>query len=190
MRQNAERRTALLNAAIDLLADQGARNLTFRAVDERAGVPTGTASNYFANRDTLLAQAAGHVHVRLAPPADELTTMQAGPRDREVVRRGMHSLFARVSHDRAGYLALLELRLEATRRPELRQILMDTVGRAIHENLRFHVAGGYPGGQAAVTALYLAMSGLIVEHLTLPEAWQHTTFEALVDQLVEQIVPG
>ncbi|RNL85719.1 TetR/AcrR family transcriptional regulator [Halostreptopolyspora alba] len=189
MRQNTVRRRALLDAAIDVLADQGARNLTFRAVDARAGVPTGTTSNYFANRDALLAQGAAHVHVRLAPGEDELAEMGATAPTREVVREAMHRLFRRVSQDRAGYLALLELRLEATRRPELRQVLMDTAGQNIHENIRFHVAGGYPGGRPAVTSLYLAMSGLITEHLTLPEAWEWTTFSALIDQLVEQIVP-
>ncbi|MBB4935270.1 DNA-binding transcriptional regulator YbjK [Lipingzhangella halophila] len=189
MRQNTARRTALLDAAIDALADQGTRKLTFRAVDARAGVPIGTASNYFANRDALLAQAAAHVHVRLAPSEDELAGMQAAAPTREVVREAMHKLFARVSQDRAGYLALLELRLEATRRPELRQVLMDTAGQNIHENIRFHVAGGYPGGRQAVASLYLAMSGLITEHLTLPEAWEWTTFPELIDQLVERILP-
>ncbi|MEE2048187.1 TetR/AcrR family transcriptional regulator, partial [Nocardiopsis tropica] len=41
MRQNPERRRALLDAAIDVLAEEGARGLTFRAVDARAEVPTG-----------------------------------------------------------------------------------------------------------------------------------------------------
>lgn len=54
VRRNDERRAALLDAAIEVLAREGARGLTFRAVDAEAGVPAGTASNYFANRDDLL----------------------------------------------------------------------------------------------------------------------------------------
>ena len=69
MRQNPERRMALIDAAIEVLADQGARGLTFRAVDNQAGVPIGTASNYFPNRDALLTQAGQRVFQRLDPDA-------------------------------------------------------------------------------------------------------------------------
>ncbi|MFI0930300.1 TetR/AcrR family transcriptional regulator [Streptomyces sp. NPDC021019] len=51
MAKNPRRRVVLTDAAIDLLAHEGARGLTFRAVDARAGVPVGTASNYFSGRD-------------------------------------------------------------------------------------------------------------------------------------------
>ncbi|AQA20766.1 putative transcriptional regulator, TetR family protein [Rhodococcus sp. MTM3W5.2] len=57
----------MVDAAIEVLAELGARGLTFRAVDSRAGVPPGTASNYFANRDDLLAQAGGRFYERLTP---------------------------------------------------------------------------------------------------------------------------
>ncbi|MGH8875931.1 MAG: TetR/AcrR family transcriptional regulator, partial [Stackebrandtia sp.] len=70
MVSNPQRRTALLDAAIEVLAAQGARGLTFRAVDIQGEVPTGTASNYFAGRDDLLRQAAEHVFVRLSPGPD------------------------------------------------------------------------------------------------------------------------
>ena len=49
------RELLLLDAAIDVLADGGIRRLTHRAVDARAGVPTGSTSNRFRTRDALLA---------------------------------------------------------------------------------------------------------------------------------------
>ncbi|QVQ50399.1 TetR family transcriptional regulator [Spiractinospora alimapuensis] len=189
MRENPERRTTLVNAVIDVLADAGARKLTFRAVDERAGVPVGTATNYFPNRDAMLAQAAAHVHQRLAPRPEVLTEMASRPPGREVVRWGMHDLYARVSADRRAYLALLELRLEGTRRPELGDVLLDTIGANIRANLEFHVEGDYPGGVAAFTALYLAMTGLLTEHLTLPAAWEGTEFDAVIDDIVDRVIP-
>lgn len=189
MRSNPQRRVALLDAAIDVLAGQGARRLTFRAVDTAAGVPIGTTSNYFANRAALLTQAAAHVHVRLAPATDTMAALVAAPPTRDTVRRAMRDLFDRVRADRASYLALLELRLEATRREEVRQVLAEVVGSNIRDSIEFHVDGGYPGGQEAVTALYLAMSGLLVEHLTLPELWPEADMPALIDQLTERIVP-
>ncbi|CAM5704281.1 hypothetical protein STENM327S_04577 [Streptomyces tendae] len=67
VRRNDQRRAALVDAAIEVLAAQGARGLTFRAVDTEAAVPAGTASNYFANRDDLLTQAGARVYSGCTP---------------------------------------------------------------------------------------------------------------------------
>jgi hypothetical protein len=44
VRRDPERRAALLDAAIDVLATDGARRLTSRAVDQHAGVPAGIST--------------------------------------------------------------------------------------------------------------------------------------------------
>ncbi|HYD09772.1 MAG TPA: hypothetical protein VEA78_06690, partial [Acidimicrobiales bacterium] len=44
----------LLDAAIEVLASGGPRQLTHRAVDTAAGVPLGSTSNCFRTRDALL----------------------------------------------------------------------------------------------------------------------------------------
>ncbi|QBI54321.1 TetR/AcrR family transcriptional regulator [Streptomonospora litoralis] len=188
-RTNEPRRRALLDAAIDVLAAQGARGLTFRAVDTAAAVPAGTASNYFADRDALLTQAGARVHLRLAPTPERMDELSAPAPTREAVRTAMHDLFGRVSRDRAGYIALLELRLEGIRRPDVRQALTAAISDGITQSIAFHVEGGYPGGRRSAVALYLAMSGLIVEHLTLPEAWQDPGFAEIIDEVVEVTVP-
>ena len=97
MRQNPERRMALIDAAIEVLADQGARGLTFRAVDNQAGVPIGTASNYFPNRDALLTQAGQRVFQRLDPDAAVVGEALALPRTRETVERLMHEMVGRIT---------------------------------------------------------------------------------------------
>ncbi|MEU2040166.1 TetR/AcrR family transcriptional regulator [Nocardia niwae] len=48
------KRELVLDAAIDLLGSRGTRALTHRAVDEAAGLPAGSASNYFRTREALL----------------------------------------------------------------------------------------------------------------------------------------
>ena len=48
-------KTRALDAAIDLLATEGLRALTHARVDERAGIPKGSTSNYFRTRTALLA---------------------------------------------------------------------------------------------------------------------------------------
>ena len=47
-------RQRVLDAAIDLLGREGVRALTHLRIDQRAGLPKGTASNYFRTRASLL----------------------------------------------------------------------------------------------------------------------------------------
>ncbi|WP_367135020.1 TetR/AcrR family transcriptional regulator [Saccharothrix sp. HUAS TT1] len=186
MGSNPTRRTALVDAAVEVLAREGARGLTFRAVDQEAGVPGGTASNYFANRDELLRQVGEHIHVRLTPDARRLAETMAGPPDKSLVVRLMHELLQRLQVDRTGYLALLELRLEATRRPELQAALTRTISDNLEQNVRFHLDAGLPGDRTTVVSLYLAMTGLMVEHLTLPEVLPEEEMTRLIEALVER----
>ncbi len=50
----SSRRDAVLDAAITVLGEGGARTLTHRAVDAAAGAPAGTTSNHFRTRQALL----------------------------------------------------------------------------------------------------------------------------------------
>ncbi|UGY90287.1 TetR/AcrR family transcriptional regulator [Streptomyces gobiensis] len=190
MVHNPARRTALTDAAIDVLAREGARGLTFRAVDIQAGVPAGTASNYFTNRDDLLHQTARHIHHRLTPDPAVLTDLLRAPRDRALVTALMHDLMRRIADDRAGYLAMLELRLEATRRPELRAELTGTIRDDLEANITYHLDEGLPGDRETVVLLYLTMTGLILEHLTLPHVLGSEVPGALINTIVERIIPS
>ncbi|MEV0715523.1 TetR family transcriptional regulator [Asanoa sp. NPDC050611] len=186
MRQNAARRTALLDAAIEVLARDGSRGLTFRAVDAAAAVPTGTASNYFASRDDLIAQVAQRTRERLAPnEADVEQTMRA-PRDRELVGLLMRQLLFRMRAERSTYLAMLELRLEATRRPELQAMLVEVFSTNLRESLAFHIGADLPGDETTVVLLYLAMTGLLIDDLTLPEVLAPYPYPKLIDDLVRR----
>jgi DNA-binding transcriptional regulator YbjK len=189
LRQNPERRTALIDAAIEVLAAQGARGLTFRAVDQQAGVPVGTASNYFPSRDALLMQAGQRVFDRLDPGSAVMGEALALPRTRESVNRLMHEMIGRITDFSSGYLAMMELRLEATRRPELRKVLTEQNRVNVQANIDFHLASGMPGDAETVVLLYLALNGLIVERLTLPDVFGDKRTEELITAVVNQIVP-
>ncbi|GAA2837466.1 TetR/AcrR family transcriptional regulator [Kribbella solani] len=173
MRTNPERRTALVDAAIEVLAADGARGLTFRSVDVAAGVPHGTASNYFANRDDLLLQAGLRVHDRLGPDSADLDQ----PPSTEFLGALLGLLRARLSADRSGYLALLELRLEATRRPALQAALARRVRENLDETMRLHREHGLPGDPLL---LYLAVGGYMLEQLTLPGVLPDGVLERVV----------
>jgi DNA-binding transcriptional regulator YbjK len=194
MAGNPERRAALVDAGVEVLAREGARGLTFRAVDAEAGVPVGTASNYFPSRVDLLRQIDTRLHTRLAPDPGVLATLMNRPKDRALVAAFMHDLLARATRDRTGYLALLEMRLEATRRPELHASFTKSVRGDLEEALEHHRAAGLPGGDETVTVLYLAVLGLLLEHLTLPGVLDGvlpgvSVPDGLVDRIVATIVP-
>ncbi|WP_121747674.1 TetR/AcrR family transcriptional regulator [Streptomyces sp. E2N166] len=188
VRRNDERRAALVDAAIEVLAEQGARGLTFRAVDTKAAVPGGTASNYFANRDDLLTQAGARVYERLHPDEATIARQRTAGRDRDTYVVLMRELVDRIASFRTGYLALLELRLEATRRPELRAVLTERIRADVAANVSYHEASGLPGDAMAVKLLYLALNWLIVEQLTLPDVFTPTERDELVAAAVERIV--
>ncbi|MEU6077017.1 TetR family transcriptional regulator [Micromonospora sp. NPDC047074] len=187
MRRNDERRAALIDAAIEVLAEQGARGLTFRAVDAAARVPTGTASNYFANRDDLFTHIGARVYERLQPDEETVVRHLEGAQDREKLTAVMRETVRRVAGFRTGYLALLELRLEATRRPELRAVLTRSVRADVDANIASHQASGLPGDATSVRLLHMALNWLIVERLTLPEVYSEQESDDLVARAVERL---
>lgn len=188
MVRNPGRRAALVDAAIEVLAREGARGLTFRAVDTATGVPAGTASNYFTSRDDLLAQVTAQIHQRIAPDPDDVAAVMAAPPSRALVTELLRWINRRVTENRTGYLAMLELRLEATRRPELRAELTRVMREVRDEDLRFHLDSGLPGDRTAVTLMYLAMTGLMLEQLTLPGVVPDEETEGLISALVERAI--
>lgn len=184
MVRNAPRREALVDAAIEVLANKGARGLTFRAVDAEAAVPTGTTSNYFTSRDDLLNHVGAQIHQRTRPDATTLQLAVDGPPTRQTVARLMTDIVDRVGRDRTGWLAMMELRLEATRRPELRASLTETIAQDLRQNIDLHLGAGLPGDETTVVLLALAMSGLLTEQLTLPEVLATYGVDRLIEALV------
>ncbi|MCK0090691.1 TetR family transcriptional regulator [Rhodococcus sp. HNM0563] len=189
VRTNPERRQALLDASIEVLAREGARGLTFRAVDKEAAVPAGTASNYFSNRDDLLVQVGHRYYERLVPSGERMEQSQQ-LQTRESMTELMTEVVERVSGFRTGYLAILELRLEATRRPELQALLTDRVRADLEFNISNYRLSGLPGGEDAVVLLYLTLNWLILDRLTLPGIFDEKRAADLVRTAVDRAIPA
>lgn len=188
---NAQRRADLVDAAIKVLAARGARGLTFRAVDVEAGVPVGTTSNYFTSRDDLLTQAGGRIFRRLAPDPATVARGLGEPRDHDRVVDLVRELTGRIGAYRTGHLALLELRLEATRRPVLREVLTSTVSADLQGAVSYHLNTSLPGDATTAVLLYLTVNWLVLEHLTLPDvlpAVMGVDFDDLVASVVHRIM--
>ncbi|WP_086827818.1 TetR/AcrR family transcriptional regulator [Streptomyces sp. NRRL B-24572] len=189
MARNPERRTALLDAAIEVLADEGARGLTFRAVDARAGVPTGTSSNYFSDRDRLLSQVADRIFVRLTPEPGAIDAALLPTPSRALVVELMRWLARRMTAERTCYLGLFELRLEAVRRPELQKRFTEVLRADLDLNIRLHLDSGMPGDADTVRVLYVALTGLLLDHFTVPGLLGDRDLDEMIETVVTRIVP-
>lgn len=121
MTTTPQRRAAIADAAIATLAAEGMRGLTHRAVDRRAGLPEGSSSYYFRTRQALLEATVQ----RLSTLDDQMVApMSAKPRVEDLpdLLTGMIEFSVTTGRDWA--IARYELSLEATRRPELRAVLL------------------------------------------------------------------
>ena len=64
----------VLEAAVELLGTEGLRALTHARVDDQAGLPKGSTSNYFCTRAQLVAGVGGWITERELAGADDMAT--------------------------------------------------------------------------------------------------------------------
>jgi DNA-binding transcriptional regulator YbjK len=165
---NAARRARLADAAIELLAREGARGVTHRAVDAEAAEPPGTTSRYFRTREALLAAAVERV--RELHFAD-LARAPRGPVDAAAIGDHLADMVhAAVTVQRSRTLAAFELFLESTRRPELHAPMAATRTGQIQLMRDIHRAAGVELTTDEAAMLVTAITGLVVVVLTTPEA--------------------
>ncbi|MDY0811440.1 TetR/AcrR family transcriptional regulator [Kitasatospora purpeofusca] len=155
---NQGRRDQLRDAAAAVLAEQGGRGLTHRAVDMAAGVPQGSTKNYFPTRDALLGAVAERCAELYRELAAELGADGAGPSDREGLVALIRALLANVAGPgRTRMLAYLELQAEAARKPWLSAIL-DPIAAADFAGFEWaQRAAGLPVTPQRAAAVTLAL---------------------------------
>jgi DNA-binding transcriptional regulator YbjK len=187
MVRNNERRSALADAGIRVLAEQGARGLTHRAVDAAADMPRGTASNYFPTRDGLIAALVDRIGVRLTPDPAAITSLTTRSPDRALFADYLRDVVRRLSTDPHVSLALFELRLEAARRPAVAQTLGAWRQRAFQEDVTFNANSGLPGGRTEIALLHYAIDGLMLDQLTVPLN-TGLSVDAAIDEFVRRIL--
>ncbi|MFC4138018.1 MULTISPECIES: TetR/AcrR family transcriptional regulator [unclassified Microbacterium] len=188
MAKNEARRNILADAGIAVLASEGSRGLTHRAIDERAGVPIGTASNYFRSRDALIAGLFERIGVRLGPTSEDLATRAAEKPSRALFAGYMRDIVRRLSTEREVTLALFELRLESARRPELAETMAAWQRAAFEGDIAFNQAAGLPGGRREIALFHYALDGLLLDRLTSPID-PDTPTDDVVDALVNGLLP-
>ncbi|MGW6278045.1 TetR/AcrR family transcriptional regulator [Kribbella sp. NPDC055071] len=155
-------RTRALDAAIELLGTEGLRALTHARVDERAGLPKGSTSNYFRTRQALLT---GVVDWLAEADAQSVGTTFKPATAAEFVDMmcGAFDYLTRVNRVRT--TARLVLFLEGSHDPVLREAL--SRGREVLETLATAALAdlGAPQPREAARALAAASEGLILHRI-------------------------
>jgi DNA-binding transcriptional regulator YbjK len=127
-----ERRRDLCDAAIELLAEDGARGVTHLRVDRRAGVADGTTSFYYQTRSALLRGATDRV-VQLdvadfVAAMEEAKSAEGDKTESLLSRLAEQAMRTAVEPERSRARARFELLMVAARDPDLRAVfenLMD-----------------------------------------------------------------
>jgi DNA-binding transcriptional regulator YbjK len=188
MARNEERRAALADAGLAVLAGEGARGLTHRAVDTAAGVPAGTTSNYFRTRAALLEGLVARIWERLAPDPEVLASLGARRPSRALFHDYIRDLVRRLTSNSEVTLALLELRLESARRPEVAALMGDRLRSGFADDVAFNESAGLPGGPVEIALFHYALDGLLLDRLTTPIDPRMTT-DQVVEVLVDRLLP-
>ncbi|MBY6060450.1 TetR/AcrR family transcriptional regulator [Microbacterium esteraromaticum] len=152
-------REALLRATVAVVADQGLRALTYRAVAAQAGVSHGLVRHHFGSRDQLIAAA---LEFAIDDSLRE-TSMHDDIETADDFASGIESLATRSTDVQAFQYELL---LESRRRPELRphvERYYETYREATHARLRRLGVDD----EELVQAIWFALDGIVLKQLTL-----------------------
>ncbi|MCM3779147.1 TetR/AcrR family transcriptional regulator [Microbacterium hydrocarbonoxydans] len=183
MAKNETRRRAIADAGLRILAAQGSRGLTHRAVDQEAEIPVGTTSNYFRSREALIEGLVERIGERLAPTDDDLARRAEATPSPALFADYLRDIVRRLSDDREVTLALFELRLESSRRPELAAVLAAWQRAGFDGDVAFNSAAGLPGGRREIALFHYAIDGLLLDRLTTPID-PDTSTDDIIDDLV------
>ncbi|GAA1987025.1 TetR/AcrR family transcriptional regulator [Catenulispora subtropica] len=185
---NLQRRRAIADGAIAVLAAVGVHGFSHRAVDEAAGLPTGTSANYFPSRDALLSAAAERVLELHRADMEAANGAVAGPIDRDgLIGLIALSLEASATVHRDRYLAVYELTLDATRRPSLQATFDAMKEEATDFTLRQHRALGLDTSREDVAVLITLFGGALY---TLVTGQAGAVTSATAYALARQMVAG
>ena len=184
------RRRDILTAATTVLARQGNRGLTHRAVDREAGIPEGSSSAYFRTRDALLGALGDFVADRMAVDVEALGVRLAGcPGDHERAVAEVSRLFSRWLDEPDLLTARLELTVAATRDPGLAARFTqwrDDLVAMVREVL---ATAGKDGG-ASADALVAALDGVLLASLLQPARRRRRFVAESVELLLADLGPG
>lgn len=172
-RGEAQRR-ALVQAAYDLIAEEGFEGLRTRGVAARAGVNIATLHYYFATKEDLISAVAEHLWVEFvtvhAPDTFDLTS----PRER--IRREIVDLEYHLRERPASFIVLFEIVLRSLHTPAISQITRELTDRwQLHfkDILMAGVERGVFGQELDISAVAADIVALLIGNISLAMTFVH-----------------
>jgi DNA-binding transcriptional regulator YbjK len=181
------RHELLLESAVTVVAENGLRGLTHRAVDRAAGLPEGSCSRAWRTREALVEALTAYVAERAGRHVRDLVgelTGRALDDDRAVDT--VTRLVLRWVDEREVLIARLELTIEASRDPAL-ATTVDSLRRGLVDAVAAVLAGrGKAHGAAAAETLVASFDGILMGALSRPASRR----KAFVRRAIETLMAG
>lgn len=162
----AATRERALDAAVELVGTQGVRALSHARVDDRAGLPPGSTSNWFRTRRALLAGVVDCISERMSDDLGQATMGRTTGPDgliEGLCAMGDLQTGPLATRNRARYALFLELCGD----PELGEPLRQQHRRFQRWTEQLVTAAGIADPVPATRALMALMDGLMLHRLTL-----------------------
>ncbi|WP_448627989.1 TetR/AcrR family transcriptional regulator [Geodermatophilus sp. URMC 64] len=158
----AQTRERAIDAAIELLGDQGLRALTHARVDERAGLPKGSTSNHFRTRQALLSGVVERFVEIQMPQADAASSARSAD---ELVDALCDLVGRALGADRTRTAARLALFVEAGHNPAVQEALARGRAALVAPLLITLARLGARDPHAATRAVVACLQGLLLGHI-------------------------
>lgn len=169
-REEAE--AALLDAAAELVAEQGLRALTLARVGERAGYSRGLVTHYFGSKQALVERLARAAQSGFVPGLGDLP-----PGLDRLLRLIDGYLAQQAKHERPLNRAFLLLWMEAATSPDLARLFADRT-EAFRTDLREDLTAGIAEGtirpdlpvEETTAAIVAQLRGIAIQLLVTPQS--------------------
>jgi DNA-binding transcriptional regulator YbjK len=161
------RQQQVLDAAIEVLGTKGMRNLTHRAVDDRAGLPLGSTSNLFRTREALIAGVLSRLQAR--ERAGWASLAGAGLVDRDAFVAALGHFVRELTGDgRVITLARHAIFVEASHNPALQEQIAQARRELEAWAVPFVAAIGSRNPASDLRLILSFVDGLLVNQLASP----------------------
>jgi DNA-binding transcriptional regulator YbjK len=164
--QRAERRGAIIDAAVRIIATKGLPALTHRAVAHEARVPLAATTYYFSSKDEILrealeALAAAEVE-RLAAIASTIRSVESPD---ELAGLVAEALFPDPGEAEQRWIAQFEIYLEAARNPALRPAVEHWRSAFVEVAESALRVAGAPDAKGRAELAVAGMNGLLMDRV-------------------------
>ncbi|WP_433758413.1 TetR/AcrR family transcriptional regulator [Nocardia sp. CA-135398] len=163
MMSTTDRRAALVDAAIDVIATQGIRALTHRALDTALELPGGSASYYFRTKRALIEAITDWITTRSRDDFTAAELAPSAPIDPDAIAQAIASRLDRLLVERRNHLIVRHaLIIDLIGDTELHRRLAHSLFSTERARELFH-ALDFPDPDAAAANFIAVIEGLVFD---------------------------